>query len=368
MSEAASEMRRQTPGDQHGAAPPGGQRMIHLAANESRYGASPRAQTAYRDLSTDLSRYPDQTQGALRRAIAEHFCLDVERILCGNGSDELISLAVRAVLKPNDEALLSQNGFVMSEAYCAAQGAKLVVAPELDWRVQVGAMLERVTAKTKFCTIANPNNPTGTYLTGAELRELAERLPSHCLLLVDEAYAEYATAADFQTALELVDACPNLMVTRTFSKMYGLPALRIGWCYSSSQVIDRLQQLRSPYNTNAAGLAAAAAAVRDQQFVNEVRTANAQGRDRMVAALTKLGLNVAPSQANFYLVCIPEGQDGTAVDMVRFLQERGIFVRPAAPADAGVRITIGRPEDNETVLQALKEYMQSSDGGGKQPT
>ncbi len=330
---------------------------IKLSSNESSQGPSPRAVEAYHAAANRLNRYPDGSQNELREAIGQAWGLDAGRILCGNGSDELIQLMARAYVGSGHEALLSENGFVMSNIHCTAQGADLVIAPEKNYRVDVDAMLARVSDRTRFCTVANPNNPTGTYLSGDELRRLHAGLPDNCLFLVDSAYAEYATAEDYDTGAALVEEAENVVMTRTFSKIYGLPALRIGWAYCSQTVFDLVQRIRTPFNTNGPGMAAAAAAVADTGYIEKIRRHNADWRERIAARLCELGIEVIPSQANFYLMRFDEsgGKSGTAA--AAFLQSRGIIPRPASGSDAFLRITVGLDHENEAVLQALADYM-----------
>lgn len=332
---------------------------IKLSSNESSQGPSPAAIEAYRQAAGQLNRYPDGSQTALRHAIGETLGLDPERIICGNGSDELILLMARAYVGPGDEALLSENGFVMSNIHCTAQGAELVIAPEKNYRVDVDAMLARVTDKTRFCTIANPNNPTGTYLTETELRRLHAGLPENCLLLIDDAYAEYVTAEDYSDGRALVDEFENVVMTRTFSKIYGLPALRIGWAYCPGGVANLVQRIRTPFNTNGPAMAAACAAIRDTHYVEELRAHNARWRDKISTVLTDLGIEVIPSQANFYLMRFAEGSGKSGSEAGAFLQSRGIIPRPAGGSDQFLRITIGLDTENEAVLTALADYMKA---------
>ena len=334
---------------------------IKLSSNESSQGPSPRAVDAYRAAAEQLNRYPDGSQRALREAIAEVHGLDPQRIICGNGSDELIQLMARAYVGEGHEALLSENGFVMSRIHCVAQGADVVVAPERDYKVDVGAMLARVSERTRFCTIANPNNPTGTYLNGEELQRLHAGLPDYCLLLIDDAYAEYVTAADYSDGASLVDAHENVVMTRTFSKIYGLPLLRIGWAYCPAGIADLVQRIRTPFNTNGAALAAAEAAVRDRAYVREVSQFNALWRDRIGAALGELGIEVIPSQANFYLMRFDPASGRSGTEAAAFLESRGIIPRPAGGSDQFLRITIGLAHENEAVLSALADYMGPPD-------
>ena len=337
----------------------GVERPIKLSSNESSQGPSPQAIEAYWNAAAHLNRYPDGNQVELREAIAAAHGLDPGRILCGNGSDELIQLMARAYVGSGHEALLSENGFVMSNIHCTAQGAELVIAPERDYRVDVDAMLARVTDKTRFCTIANPNNPTGTYITGGELRRLHAGLPDNCLFLIDDAYAEYVTAADYEAGVALVDDNENVVMTRTFSKIYGLPFLRIGWAYCSRSVFDLVQRIRTPFNTNGAALAAATAAVADTAYIADIREHNAKWRERIAGELGTLGIEVVPSQANFYLMRFAADSGRNGAEAATFLQSRGIIPRPAGGSDQFLRITIGLDHENEAVLQALTDYMES---------
>ncbi len=330
---------------------------IKLSSNESSQGPSPKAVAAYQVCATELNRYPDGNQTALRGAIAEVHGLDANRIICGNGSDEMIMLMARAYVGSGHEALLSENGFVMSNVHCIAQGAEVVIAPEKNYRIDVDAMLARVTDKTRFCTIANPNNPTGTYISGDELRRLHAGLPDNCLFLIDDAYAEYVTAADYEDGRSLVDDFDNVVMTRTFSKIYGLSFLRIGWAYCSQDIFNLVQRIRTPFNTNGTALATAEAAVRDVDYIQSVCDENALWRGKIETALDELGIEIIPSQANFYLMRFAEGSGKSGTEATAFLQSRGIIPRPAGGSDQFLRITIGLPHENEAVLQALTDYM-----------
>ncbi len=332
---------------------------IKLSSNESSFGPSPEALRAYETAGTEMHRYADGRQTALRQAIGEVHGLDPDRILCGNGSDELIQMVVRAFVSAGDEALLSENGFVMANIHCLSQGAELVLAPETNHRVDVSNLLSRVTDKTRFCTIANPNNPTGTYLNGSEMRRLRDGLPESCVLLIDNAYAEYVLAEDYEDGIAMVDEYPNVVMTRTFSKIYGLPALRIGWAYAPPDIVDYVNRIRTPFNTNGPALAAAAAAIRDQAFAEKLRNHNHQALKTITAALSAIGIEVIPSVANFYLMRFDpaSGRSGTEAD--QFLQSRGIIPRPAGGSDQYLRITVGTDDENAAVIEALTDYMAS---------
>jgi histidinol-phosphate aminotransferase len=214
-----------------------------------------------------------------------------------------------------------------------------------------------VTERTRFCTIANPNNPTGTYLDEPELRRLHAGLPEDCLFLIDDAYAEYVTAPDYVDGAALVDEFDNVVMTRTFSKIYGLPSLRIGWAYCPAGVFDLAQRIRTPFNTNGPALAAATAAVQDQPYVEEIRDYNALWRERISGFLEGLGIEVIPSQANFYLMRFDEASGKSGTEAAAFLQSRGIIPRPAGGSDQFLRITIGLAEENEAVMAALADYV-----------
>lgn len=330
---------------------------IKLSSNESSHGPSPAALEAYRNAGKELNRYPDGSQTGLRQAIGETFGLDPARIICGNGSDELIQMMVRAYVGEGDEALLSENGFIMTNIHCMAQGAELVIAPERDYRVDVDALLERVTDKTRFCSIANPNNPTGTYISGKELRRLHAGLPENCLLLIDDAYAEYVTEDDYEDGTALVDEFENVVMTRTFSKVYGLPSVRIGWAYCPSSVVGVVGRIRTPFNTNGPALAAAIAAVKDQAYVEKIVQHNNRSLKIISAALSDMGIEVIPSVTNFYLMRFADNSGKNGTDAAAFLQSRGIIPRPAGGSDAFLRITVGLDHENDAVITALADYM-----------
>ena len=334
-------------------------RPIKLSSNESSYGPSPAAIDAYQNISGTLNRYPDGSQSAFRNAVAEVFALDSARVMGGNGSDELIQLLVRTYVNDGDEAVLSENGFVMCNTHLTAAGADLKIAPESNYRIDVDEMLKRVTDKTRFCTIANPNNPTGTYLPDAEVRRLHAGLPKDCIFLIDGAYAEYVTRNDFSDGLSMVDEFDNVVVSRTLSKIYGLPGLRIGWMYSSQNVHDMVQRVRTPFNTNSAALAAGEAAIRDQDYICDIRDKNAQWLARISTTLTALGIEVIPSVANFYLLRFNSNKGKSGGDASDFLLSRNIIPRPAGGSDEFLRVTVGTAEENEAVLAALTEYMQA---------
>ena len=341
---------------------------IKLSSNESALGSSPKAQAAYRELAGTLHRYPDGGATELRTALGALHAIDPDRIICGNGSDELLQLLAHAYAGPGDEIIYCRHGFLVYPIATLAVGATPVVAPETDYTADVDAILSRVTERTRIVFLANPNNPTGTYIPKGELRRLWGGLPEHVVLVIDSAYAEFATAEDYESGLDLAGMAPNVVMTRTFSKAYGLAALRLGWAYGPPAIIDVLHRIRGPFNANAAALAAALAALEDQEHIARAQRQNEQCLSALAARLSAAGLHVVPSVCNFLLVRFPvePGQDAAAAD--RFLTERGIVARRMEPyhlADC-LRITIGLEAENEALAQALEAFMAApaADAGG----
>ncbi|MDZ4730474.1 MAG: histidinol-phosphate transaminase [Xanthomonadales bacterium] len=336
---------------------------IKLSSNESPFGPSPRAQAAFQQAVGQLHRYPDGGQSALRQVIAERFGIEQERIVCGNGSEELILLTIRAFVDPGDEVLVSENGFVMTRIHALAQGANIVVAAEQGWDQSVDNILACITDKTHIVAIANPNNPTGTYLPASEIRRLHAGLPSNVLLLLDGAYADYVVEPDFDSGMKLVRSSENVIMTRTFSKLYGLAGTRIGWAYTSSNVVAAIQRIRTPFNTNAPAQAAAAAALQDTEFADRVREHTILWRETMREQLLALGIIVPASVTNFLLMQIPEEGGHNALDASRFLKERGILLRPTGVSGPGdcLRVTVGAEHENQAFLDCIRQYMQVPD-------
>lgn len=338
-----------------------GVRVVKLSSNESPLGASPLAQKAYAEAAANLHRYPDGTAALLREAIGVVHKIDPERIICGNGSDELIGLLVHAYAGAGDEVLYSEHGFLMYKIYAQAAGATPVTAKEKNLRTDVDALLASVTPRTKIVFVANPNNPTGSYISKTEMKRLRDGLPANVLLAIDGAYAEYAThIADYSAGHELVESTENTVMLRTFSKIYGLSALRIGWGYAPAAIIDALNRIRSPFNVSSPAIAAGAAAVRDTAFTEKVRAFNAEWLAWFAKALSDLGLKVHPSITNFVLVEFPRGKHSSA-NANQFLMERGLIPREVANYGLPecLRITIGLEEDNRAVVAALSDFLKS---------
>lgn len=340
---------------------PGLNRVIKLASNESALGPSPKALQAFHDTGSALHRYPDGACKALRGALADTFALDAERIVCGAGSDELFGLLARAYTGPGDETLYTEHGFLIYPIATRATGATPVAVPERDRTADVDALLAAVTPFTRIVFLANPNNPTGTYLPAEELRRLRAGLPDSVLLVIDAAYAEYVDAGDYRTGVDLVDAFGSVVVTRTFSKIYGLGGIRLGWAYCPPPVADVLNRLRMPFNVSGPAQAAGIAALADQGSVERARAHNRQWRRWTREAISGLRLAVPESHGNFVLVRFPAdgGRDAPAADA--YLKARGIIARRVASYGLPdcLRITIGLESEMRACVSALSDFMTS---------
>lgn len=335
---------------------------IKLSSNESPLGPSPQALEAYRKTESRLFRYPDGSQTALRNAIGEAFSLAPSQIVCGNGSEELQLLLVRAFLEPGDDVVFSEHAFVMGRVHAQAHGCNVITAPEPKHRADVDAILKATTPKTRMIMLASPNNPVGDYMRRDELKRLVENTPSDVIILYDGAYADYVDADEYDDGLHYVDVAPNVVVTRTFSKLYGLAGLRIGWMYCDPSIIEPVQRIRTPFNANIAALAAAEAAVRDRDYAAKVKDHNNRWLRRIVGELSDMGVTVYPTVANFYLIGFDGAGGRTAEKAAEFLLARGIIPRPvtAGGPSGCLRITVGLDHENEAVLAALRDFMRGS--------
>jgi histidinol-phosphate aminotransferase len=333
--------------------------IFKLSSNESPLGASPSAIAAYKAEAGALELYPDGSAAALREAIAARHGLKAENIVCGAGSDELLQLLAHAYLGPGDEAIYSQHGFLVYPIAIRVNGAKAVVSPEHDETANVDAMLARVSAHTKLVFLANPNNPTGTYLPYSEVRRLHAGLPRHVLLVLDAAYAEYVRRNDYEAGIELVSAFDNVVMTRTFSKIYGLASLRLGWVYCPTHVAGALNRIRGPFNVSAPAIAAGVAAIGDHEFVEKAISHNDRWLPWLTRQLGDLGFRVTPSAGNFLLVHFPSEKKRNAAAADEFLFSRGIVLRrmEAYGLAGALRLTIGTEEANRAVVTALREFV-----------
>ena len=345
-------------------APPG-VKLHKLSSNETPLGASPRAIAAFREAADTLELYPDGTADALRSAIAARYGLDKARIICGAGSDELLSLLCQAYLNPGDEGLYSQHGFLVYKIGILAANATPVVAPEKNLTTDVDSMLAAVTARTKVVFLANPNNPTGTYLPFDEVKRLHAGLRPDILLVLDAAYAEYVRRNDYASGLELVASANNVVMTRTFSKIHGLANLRVGWLYGPAGVVDVLNRIRGPFNMNGPALAAGTAAIADRDHEEKAIRHNEEWLAIMNDGLKALGLGVTPSVGNFLLVHFPDEPGKRAADADAYLTGSGIILRrmEAYGLPTALRLTIGSAEANQAVLTHLRAFLGGTKAG-----
>lgn len=341
---------------------PGGLTPAKLSSNETPLGPSPAAIEAFKAAAGELERYPDGQATRLREAIARRYGLDMTRIVCGSGSDELLGLLARGYLGPGDEAIYTEHGFLVYRIAILTNGATPVVVPERDLKTDVDAILAAVTPKTRMVFLANPNNPTGTYIPIEEVRRLRAGLRSDIILVLDAAYCEYVSRNDYEAGIELVATTPNTVMTRTFSKIYGLAALRIGWAYCPPEIADVLNRIRGPFNLSSPAIAAGAVAIEDVAHMERAKHHNDVWLPWVEGELQKLGLAVTPSVANFVLMHFPAGGDKTAAGADEFLKSQGVIVRKvgAYGFPNALRMTIGSESDNKRAIDALARYMKGA--------
>jgi len=341
------------------SAAPGVAKVFKLSSNESPLGPSAKAIAAYREVGEHLEDYPDGAASDLRDAIGTAFGLDPARIVCGAGSDDLLNLIARAYLTDGDEAIHATHGFLVYPIATLATGAKPVVAPETNYTVNVDAMLKAVTPRTKVVFLANPNNPTGTYIPFDEVKRLHKGLPPHVLLVLDAAYAEYVQRNDYESGIELVATSENVVMCRTFSKIYALAALRLGWMYGPAHVVDAINRIRGPFNVNAAAIAAGIAAIRDNAHVERSREHNTRWLAWLTEEIGKLGLAVTPSVGNFLLIHFPDTKGRTAKEADAFLTKRGLVLRQVGvyKLPNALRMSVGTEEANRLVVKALADFL-----------
>src|SRR4051812_45244144 len=341
------------------SAAPGVEKVYKLTSNETPLGPSPRAVEAARAAAGHLERYPDGAATRLREAIAAKYGLDPARIVCGAGSDELLSLLAYAYVGPADEGIFTAHGFLVYRLAILAAGGAPVEAEERGLNAGVDAILGNVTSRTKIVFLANPNNPPRTYLPFEEVKRLRAGLPSHVLLVLDAAYAEYVRRNDYASGLELVATSENVVMTRTFSKIYGLAGLRLGWLYGPAHVVDAVNRIRGPFNVGAPSIAARAAAIADGPHVEHARQHNEKRLAWTTEQLTGLGLKVTPSVGNFVLIHFPESKGRSAKEADALLTSRGAVLRAvgAYHLPNALRMTIGTEEANRLVVNTLAEFM-----------
>lgn len=338
---------------------PGFERVIKLSSNESPLGASPRAMAAAREVLDQSHLYPEVDMESLQVALAERFDLNIASIAFGPGSDELLTRIIATYAGPGQEVVHSAHAYMQFPIYARCAGARPVAAEDKEFRHDVDSLLAQVTDRTAAVVIANPDNPSGTYLPDREVRRLREGLPDHVLLVVDAAYDEYAAAEDYRSAIPMVAGRDNVVVTRTFSKIFGLAGLRLGWCYGPRDMIDLLNRVGPSFPVNIAAKAAALAALEDQEHTRKVLAHNARWRQWLERQLSELGLECYPSQTNFLLVKFPGPDRRSAVAADAFLKSRGIIARRFAVAgfEDKLRFTVGLDWEMEETAAALRDFM-----------
>lgn len=334
--------------------------IIKLASNENPLGPSPLALAAIKQEFDELARYPDGNGFLLKQALSNKLNVSLPQITLGNGSNDILELIARAFVTSDNEVIFSQHAFAVYPLVTQAINAKAVVTAARNWGHDLEAMANAITDKTRLIFVANPNNPTGTWLGGEELKSFIMRIPGNVIVVVDEAYFEYAIdprmqADGYPDTLQWLDEFPNLIVTRTFSKAYGLAALRVGYSVSHPGIADLLNRVRQPFNVNHLAIVAASAAVNDSQHLDKVIHLNALGMQQLIEGFDASGLDYIPSVGNF--VCVDVGKDGASV--YDALLHEGVIVRPVANYQMPqyLRVTIGLPEENERFLQALKKVL-----------
>jgi len=346
-----------TPGKSPVAEP--GRKVFKLSANETPLGPSPKAIAAYMEAAAHLEDYPEGTSRVLREAIGRAFGLDPHRIICGAGSDEILNLLAHTYLSQGDEAVSTTHGFLVYPIATMANGARNVVAAESDFTADVDAILKLVTERTKLVWLANPNNPTGTYLPFDEVRRLRAGLPPHVLLVLDAAYSDYVSRNDYEMGIELVATTDNTVLTHTFSKIHGLAALRIGWMFGPAHIVDAVNRIRGPFNVSTPAMRAAIAAIEDTAHIEMSKAHNEKWRSWLSEEIRKLGLTVTPSVANFVLIHFPAEKGKTAADADAFLTKRGLVLRALTnyKLPHALRLTIGTEEANRLVVEGLREFV-----------
>ncbi len=333
-------------------------RVLKLSSNENPLGAPPSAMAALTDAATSMHLYPSTDHAALRAAIGEVWGLEPERLICGVGSDEVLQFVTQAFSGLGDEIIYTEHGFSMYPILASMAGATRVCVPETDRVVDVDAILNAVTERTRVVLLANPANPTGTMLPEGELERLADGLPHHAILVIDGAYAEFAEGYD--GGISLARAHDNVLVTRTFSKIYGLGGLRVGWGYGPQAMIDVMTRIRQPFNLSVVQLAAAEAAVRDTEWLHTCTALNLEQRARLTGALRQLGLVCDDSHANFVLARAADQAEADAAEAA--LNADGILIRRVAGYGfpEGLRITVGDADQTGRVIAALTRWREEA--------
>lgn len=329
---------------------------LKLSANENPLGCSPAAQSAYEATASRLNLYPDPRATPLREAIAKRYGLEPERLIFGIGSDEIFTLICQTFCEPGDNVVQFEFGFFAYRIAGRGAGAEMRFAPESDLRRDVDCLLAEVDERTRVVFVDNPGNPNGALISGADIRRLHAELPPRVLLVLDGAYAEFVTGSDYEDGMALAGEAPNVMITRTFSKIHGLAALRVGWAYASEEVIEAMDRIRAPFNTSIPGQLACAAAVFDEDFQRRSVELVERWRPWLAQQIGGMGFEIYPSACNFVLARFPDAPGRTAGEVEAHLASRGVLVRGLANYGLPdfLRITIGTEDQNRALMAALE--------------
>ena len=329
--------------------------IVKLASNENPLGPSPMAIAAIESVLPDMTRYPDGNGFALKQALADRLAVSPSMITLGNGSNDILELITRAFVGPQHEVVFSEHAFAVYPIVTQAVGARAVVVPAKDWGHDLDAMADAITADTRLVFVANPNNPTGTWIERAELERFLARVPEQVIVVLDEAYTEYVETTDVPNGLDYLDRYPNLLVSRTFSKAYGLAALRVGYGICQPGIADALNRVRQPFNVNSLAQAAAVATLSDDAYLAESRRINREGMAQLEAGFAALKLQWIPSRGNF--IAVDVGRD--AAPVFQALLRQGVIVRPVANYGMPnhLRVSIGLAEENQRFLDVLKQAL-----------
>ena len=332
---------------------------IKLSANESALGPSPKAIEAYEKEKNKNLKYPESDSDTLREVLSNTFKINAKRIICGSGSDQIFDLTCRLFLNPGDEVVVTEFGFIMHRIYASLCGAKVVLAKEKNFKASVEEILKKVTNKTKIVFIANPNNPTGTYLPKKEMINLRKKLKSNILLVVDDAYFEYINSDNFESGLNLFKDSDNVLVTRTFSKIYGLAGLRLGWGYSSKKIIEAMYQIKPPFNVNRAALAAGIEAIKDIEWTNQAIEYNLLWSKKIFSVLKENKIKTNEPSANFFLMNFA-GTKFNSDKVFEKLANNRLILRKMSQykIHGGLRLTIGNKEANEHFIESVESIFK----------
>ena len=332
---------------------------IKLSANESALGASPKAINAFTNEKDKILKYPESDSNSLRDAVSKKFSIDPSRIICGAGSDQIFDLVCKLFLGPEDEVICSEFGFIMHKIYASLYGAKIILAKEKNYRASVDEIIKKVTEKTKIVFIANPNNPTGTYLSKNEMLSLREKLRSNILLVVDDAYFEFINTDDFFSGLDLFKEKPNVLITRTFSKIYGLAGLRIGWGYSSKEIIDAIYQIKPPFNVSRPALSSAIEAIKDNEWTAKAIEHNTLWAKKIFTALEEKKIIVNKPTANFFLLNFDKAKINSEEVFEKLANNRLILRKMTQyKIPNSLRLTIGDNLANEYFIKTIKDILK----------